>query len=303
MRLDSGIACTEGKNRMSDQIPDFHERRKTTLVDIQMMKQENRKITMLSIPDYPLGLLADRAGIDMILVGDSLAMTVLGYDDTIPVTVDEMLYHTKAVMRAVKYSFVVADMPFMSYNVSERDAILNAGRFMKEGRADAVKVEGGANVSHIVKAIHRAAIPVAGHIGLTPQAISMLGGLKVQGKDAVTAQKIIDDALLLEDAGAFLVILECVPASVAKIITDQLTVPTISYGAGLHCDGQGLVAHDIIGFFERFTPKFVKQYVNLNELILDAFRSYKGDVVAEEFPTDQHSFHIRKEELEKIGRR
>ncbi len=288
---------------MANQTSDIHERRKITIADIQLMKRENRKITMLSIPDYPLGLLADRAGIDMILVGDSLAMTVLGYEDTIPVTVEEMLYHTKAVTRAVRHCFVVADMPFMSYNVSERDAIINAGRFMKEGRADAVKVEGGANVEHIVKAIHRAAIPVVGHIGLTPQAISMLGGLKVQGSDAATAEKIIDDALLLEAAGAFLVILECVPASVAKIVTERLTVPTISYGAGIHCDGQGLVAHDIIGLFDRFTPKFVKRYVDLNELILEAFLSYKGDVVEGNFPTDKHSFHIKKDELEKIGKR
>ena len=287
---------------MATQIPENRDRTKVTIADIQKMKRESRKITMLSIPDYPLGLLADRAGLDMILVGDSLAMTVLGYDDTIPVTVDEMLYHTKAVTRAVRYSFVVADMPFMSYNVSERDAIFNAGRFMKEGRADAVKVEGGANVTHIVKAIHRAAIPVVGHIGLTPQAISMLGGLKVQGSDAATARQIIEDAQLLEEAGAFLIILECVPASVAKIVTERLTVPTISYGAGVHCDGQGLVAHDIIGLFDRFTPKFVKKYLNLNELILGAFLSYKGDVVGETFPTDQHSFHIRKEELEKLGK-
>lgn len=277
------------------------EHKKMTPVDLQMMKKEGKKITVLSIYDYPMALLADRAGIDAILVGDSLGMTVLGYEDTVPVTIEEMLHHTKAVTRAVKRALVIGDMPFMSFNPSERDAIINAGRFMKEAGADAVKVEGGANVVHIVKAIFRAGIPVAGHIGLTPQSISMLGGLKVQGKDAKSAQKLIDDALLLEDAGAFSIFFECVPAPISKIITERLKIPTISYGAGIDCDGQGLVSPDVLGLFERFTPKFAKRYVNLSELILKAFKSYREEVLKGDFPTDQHSFHIDEKELSKIG--
>jgi 3-methyl-2-oxobutanoate hydroxymethyltransferase len=275
-------------------------RKKITPVDFQMMKNEGKKITMLSIYDYPMALLADRAGIDSILVGDSLGMTLLGYENTVPVTMDEMLHHTKAVTRGADCALVIGDMPFMSFNASERDAILNAGRFMKEGGADAVKVEGGANVVHVVKAIFRAGIPVAGHIGLTPQTISMLGGLKTQGRDAKTAQGIIDDAVLLEDAGAFCVILECVPAAISKIVTERLAIPTISYGAGIHCDGQGLVTHDVLGLFDRFTPKFAKQYVNLSELILNALQSYREEVSKGEFPTDEHSYHINEEELRKI---
>ena len=276
------------------------EYKKITPIDIQMMKRQGKKITVLSIYDHPMALLADRAGIDCILVGDSLGMTVLGYEDTVPVTMEEMLHHTKAVTRAVKRALVIGDMPFMSFNASERDAIVNAGRFMKEGKADAVKVEGGANVEHIVKAIFKAGIPVAGHIGLTPQSISMLGGFKAQGKDAETAQRIIDDALLLEDARAFCIFLECVPALISKIITERLEIPTISYGAGFHCDGQGLVSPDVLGLFDRFTPKFAKQYINLNELILMAFQSYKEEVLKGDFPTDQHSYHIDEKELSKI---
>jgi 3-methyl-2-oxobutanoate hydroxymethyltransferase len=276
------------------------EKKKITLLDLQMMKREGKKITMLSIYDYPMALLADRAGIDTILVGDSLAMTLLGYENTIPVTMEEMLHHTKAVTRAVKYAFVIGDMPFMSYNTSERDAIFNAGRFMKEAGADAVKVEGGSNVIDIVKALIRAGIPVMGHIGLTPQTISMLGGLKAQGKDEKTAQKIIDDALLLEEAGVFAIVLECVPALLSKMVTERLKIPTISYGAGIYCDGQGLVSPDVLGLFDRFTPKFAKRYVNLSELVLKAFVSYKEEVLKGEFPTDQHSFHLDEEVLSKI---
>jgi 3-methyl-2-oxobutanoate hydroxymethyltransferase len=276
------------------------EKKKITLLDLQMMKREGKKITMLSIYDYPMALLADRAGIDTILVGDSLAMTLLGYENTIPVTMEEMLHHTKAVTRAVKYAFVIGDMPFMSYNTSERDAIFNAGRFMKEAGADAVKVEGGSNVIDIVKALIRAGIPVMGHIGLTPQTISMLGGLKAQGKDEKTAQKIIDDALLLEEAGVFAIVLECVPALLSKMVTERLKIPTISYGAGIYCDGQGLVSPDVLGLFDRFTPKFAKRYVNLSELVLKAFVSFKEEVLKGEFPTDQHSFHLDEEVLSKI---
>ncbi|MDI6764786.1 MAG: 3-methyl-2-oxobutanoate hydroxymethyltransferase [Thermodesulfobacteriota bacterium] len=276
------------------------DRKKITPVDVQTMKNEGKKITMLTAYDYPMALLEDRAGIDIILVGDSGGMTVLGYDNTLPVTMNEMIQLTKAVTRGSKYALILGDMPFMSYNTSERDAIINAGRFMKEGKADAVKLEGGASVKDIVKAIVRAGIPVMGHIGLTPQTISMLGGFKVQGKDAQAAQKIIDDALSLEDAGAFSVLLEAIPAPIAKRITERLKVPTIGIGAGIHCDGQVLVVHDMLGLFDRFTPKFAKRFVNLSEQMLKAFEAFREEVLKGEFPTDQHSFHIDEKELSKV---
>ena len=276
------------------------ERKKITPVDVQGMKREGKKIVMLTAYDYPMALLEDRAGIEVILVGDSLAMTVLGYENTVPVTMDEMIHHTKAVTRGAKYALIIGDMPFMSFNTSERDAILNAGRFMKEGGADAVKLEGGASVKETVRAIVKAGIPVMGHIGLTPQTISMLGGFKVQGKDAQAAQKIIDDALSLEDVGAFSVLLEAVPAPIAKRVTERLKVPTIGIGAGVHCDGQVLVVHDMLGLFDRFTPKFAKRYVNLSELTLKAFDSYREEVSKGTFPTDQQSFHMDEKELSKV---
>jgi 3-methyl-2-oxobutanoate hydroxymethyltransferase len=276
------------------------ERKKITPVDVQAMKKQGKKISMLTAYDYPMALLEDRAGIDIILVGDSLAMTVLGYENTLPVTMDEMIHHTKAVVRGAKHPLIIGDMPFMSYNSSEREAILNAGRFMKEAGADAVKLEGGASVKEIVRAIVKGGIPVMGHIGLTPQTISMLGGFKVQGKDAQAAQKIIDDALSLEEAGAFSVLLEAVPAPIAKMVTERLTVPTIGIGAGVYCDGQVLVVHDMLGLFDRFTPKFAKKYVNLSETILKALEAYRDEVLKGEFPTDQHSFHIDEKELSKI---
>jgi 3-methyl-2-oxobutanoate hydroxymethyltransferase len=276
------------------------DRKKITPVDIQRMKEEGKKITMLTAYDYPTALLEDRAGIDIILVGDSVGMTVLGYENTLPVTMDEMIHHTKAVSRGTKYALLVGDMPFMSFNTSEREAIINAGRFMKEGGADAVKLEGGASVKEIARAIVKAGIPVMGHIGLTPQTISMLGGFKVQGKDAQAAQKIIDDALSLEEVGVFSVILEAIPAPIAKMITERLKIPTIGIGAGVNCDGQVLVVHDLLGLFDRFTPKFAKRYVNLSELMLKAFQSYIEDVRKGDFPTDQHSFHIDEKELSKV---
>jgi 3-methyl-2-oxobutanoate hydroxymethyltransferase len=276
------------------------ERKKITPVDIQAMKKQGRKITMLTAYDYPMALLEDRAGIDVILVGDSLAMTVLGHENTLPVTMEEMIHHTKAVVRGAKHCLIVGDMPFMSYNTSEREAIVNAGRLMKEAGADAVKLEGGVSVKDTVRAIVKGGIPVMAHIGLTPQTISMLGGFKVQGKDARAAQKIIDDALSLEDAGAFSVVLEAVPAPIAKMVTDRLTIPTIGIGAGVHCDGQVLVVHDMLGLFDRFTPKFAKRYVNLSEQMLKAFEAYIEEVMKGTFPTDQHSFHIDEKELGKI---
>ncbi len=276
------------------------ERKKITPVDLQAMKNEGKRFSMLTAYDYPLALLEDRAGIEVILVGDSLAMTVLGYPNTVPVTMDEMIHHTKAVTRGATYALILGDMPFMSYNTSEREAILNAGRFMKEAGADAVKLEGGASMKDVVRSLVKAGIPVMGHIGLTPQTVSMLGGFKVQGKDAQAAQRIIDDALLLEDAGAFSVLLEAVPAPIAEKITARLKVPTVGIGAGPHCDGQVLVVHDMLGLFDRFTPKFAKGYINLSELILKAFRDYREEVLTGVFPTDQHSFHIEEKELSKV---
>ena len=272
---------------------------KVTLNDLQRMKVEGDKITMLSINDYPMALLGDKAGLDCILVGDSLAMTALGYETTVPVTVEEMLHHTKAVTRAVRRALVVGDMPFMS-NAIEADAVRNAGRFMKEGGADAVKLEGGRGIAPIVGAILRAGIPVMGHIGLTPQTISMLGGFKTQGRDAKRAQEVIDDAVAIEDTGAFSIILECIPDEISRIITERLEIPTISYGAGISCDGQGMVAHDMLGMFERFTPKFVKKYASLNEDMLRAFEEFATEVREAGFPTDEHAFHIKESELKKL---
>jgi len=274
--------------------------RKVMPANLQKQKEEKRKITMLSIYDYAIALLADRAGLDTILVGDSLAMTALGYDSTVPVTLDEMLHHTRAVSRAARRAMVVADMPFMSYQVSIEEAVRNAGRFLKEAGADAVKVEGGRTVVPTLAAIHNAGIPVIGHIGLTPQSATQLGGLKVQGGDAVAARRLVEDALALEAAGAFTVILECVPREVARLITARLRVPTISYGAGVHCDGQGIVSADLLGLFEQFTPRFAKRYVDLAPLISGAFHSYCADVVAGEFPDAEHSYGINATEFAKL---
>jgi len=273
------------------------ERRKITPHDLQARKREGRKITMLSIYDYPLALLAERAGLDTILVGDSLAMTALGHENTVSVTLEEMLHHVKAVARAARSAMVVADMPFMSYQPSERDAILAAGRFMKEGMADAVKVEGGAEMAPILGAIHRAGVPVMGHIGLTPQSAAQLGGLKVQGRTAQAARKLVADAAALQAAGAFAVILECVPGEVSRLVTESLRVPTISYGAGVHCDGQGMVSADMLGLFERFKPKFAKRYVDLAPQILKAFETYRDEVAAGGFPADEHTYAIDPKEL------
>jgi 3-methyl-2-oxobutanoate hydroxymethyltransferase len=273
---------------------------KITPVDLQARKREARKITMLSVYDYPLALLADRAGMDTLLVGDSLAMTALGYASTVPLKLEESLHHVKAVARAAKSAMVVADMPFMSYQPSERDAILAAGRFLQEGMADAVKLEGGGAMVATLGAIHRAGIPVMGHVGLTPQNAAQLGGLKVQGRTAEAAQKMLEDALRLEDAGAFVVILECVPDEVSRIITGRLGVPTISYGAGVHCDGQGMVSADMFGLFEGFKPKFAKRYVDLGAQILKTFETYREEVLGGRFPAEEHTYHIDPKELARL---
>lgn len=271
------------------------QRTKVTILDLQDKKARGVPITMVTAYDYPTALLVDRAGLDIILVGDSLAMVVLGHPNTVSVTMEEMLHHCRAVSKGAQYPLLVGDMPFMSYQVSATQAIENAGRFLKEAGMDVVKLEGGRDVAPIVKAIVRAGIPVMGHIGLTPQTVSKLGGFKVQGKTIEAARGLIEDALALEDAGCFSIILEAIPDRVAQLITERVKVPTIGIGAGIHCDGQVLVLHDMIGLFDRFTPKFVKRYVNVFPEIVGALQAYAEDVVQRRFPEPQHGFTIKEE--------
>lgn len=271
---------------------------KVSILDLQQKKADGQKITMLTAYDYPGATLVDEAGVDLILVGDSLAMTVLGHPNTVSVTMDEMLHHCKAVARGAKRSFLIGDMPFMSYQVSREEAIRNAGRFIKEAGMDAIKLEGGAEVVETVWAIVQAGIPVMGHLGLTPQTATKLGGFKVQGKTAAAANRLREDALALQAAGCFAIVLEAVPAPVAESISRELEVPTIGIGAGPGCDGQVLVFHDLLGLFDRFVPKFVKQYAHLRQPMLDAFRAYKEEVEAGTFPAEAHSFKIDEAELD-----
>lgn len=259
-------------------------------VDIIQKKGIRQKITMITAYDYPFARLIEDAGIEVILVGDSLAMVVQGNENTLPVTMDEMIYHTKMVTRATKKAMVVGDMPYMSYQISTEQCLFNAGRFLKEGGANAVKIEGGREVSDLIKALTRAEIPVMAHIGLTPQAIHRMGGYKVQGKTEESAQRLIDDSKILQDAGAFSIVLEAIPVDLAHRITDTLEIPTIGIGAGQYCDGQVLVLHDVIGLFDRFTPKFVKTYTNVREPILSALRQYKKEVEEGVFPSEEYSF-------------
>jgi 3-methyl-2-oxobutanoate hydroxymethyltransferase len=276
------------------------ERKKVTISDLQGMKRDGKKITMLTAYDYPMARLIDDAGIDSILVSNSLGMVVLGYDSTVPVTMDEMIHHSKAVRRGTRYAFLIGDMPFMSYQVSKEDAIRNAGRFMKEAGCDAVKLEGGYDVIEATEAIIASGIPVLGHLGLTPQSVSKLGGYKVQGKDASSAARILDEALRLEKSGCFAIVLECVPDMVAKIISEKLKIPTIGIGAGQYCDGQVLVTNDMVGLFDRFLPKFVKQYVRLAPQISEGLKRYIEDVRKGVFPGPEHSYTIKEEEIKKL---
>lgn len=259
-----------------------------------------RKLTMLTAYDYPMAQCVDQAGIDMILVGDSLAMVVLGHQDTLAVTMDEMLHHTRAVSRGAARALVIGDMPFMSYQVSDAQAVTNAGRFLKEAQAQAVKLEGGARVLSRVRAIIDAGIPVQGHLGLTPQSAAQLGGFKVQGKSAAAAQRLIEDAQTLADAGCFSIVLEAIPAPIAERITAAVPVPTIGIGAGPHCDGQVLVSHDLLGLFDRFVPRFVKQYAKLAGDIRKAVSQFKEEVESGRFPAAEHCFAMAPEELDKI---
>ena len=275
-------------------------KKKTTILEIQQAKTEGRKLVMVTAYDYPFGLLADQAEVDMVLVGDSLGMVVMGLDGTVAVTMENMIHHIKAVVRGCKGPLVIGDMPFGSYNTSLRDAIHNANRLMKEGGCDAIKLEGGLNFAPSIEAIVNAGIPVQGHIGLTPQTASALGGFKMQGKDAAAAKQIIDDARSLESAGVFSIVLEAVPAPLGKFVSEAVKVPIIGIGAGADVDGQVLVTYDMIGLFDRFVPKFVKQYANTRSVILDAMKAYKKEVQQKIFPEAQHSFKMPNETLAQL---
>ena len=273
---------------------------RVTTAAVKQKKADGKPITMLTAYDYPMAKLVDEAGIDMILVGDSVGNVMLGYESTVPVTMDEMVHHVKAVGRAAKRAMVVADMPFLSYQVSKKEALYNAGRFLKEAGAQGVKLEGGVEVAEVVRKMVNAGIPVVGHIGLTPQSIHQLGGFKVQGKDLEAARKILADAKALEEAGVFSIVLECVPTPLAKLVTEKAKVATIGIGAGPYCDGQVLVIHDILGLYHGFTPKFVKQYTSLHGQIAEAIKQYREEVESGAFPAEEHCFAAPDELVEKL---
>ncbi|MEE0914000.1 MAG: 3-methyl-2-oxobutanoate hydroxymethyltransferase [Ruminococcus sp.] len=273
---------------------------KNTVVTFREAKQKGEKLTMLTAYDYSTAKLIDEAGVNSILVGDSLGNVILGYEDTISVTMEDMIHHGAAVARGAKNALVVIDMPFMSYQTSVYDAVVNAGRLMKEGRADAVKLEGGKEVCPQIEAITAAGIPVVAHLGLTPQSINAFGGFRVQGKSEETAKKLIADAKAVEQAGAFAVVLECVPAKLAEIITKEISIPTIGIGAGNVCDGQVLVYQDMLGMFSDFTPKFVKRFANVGEVMTSAFKQYCEEVKNGTFPSEEHEYKIDDEILEKL---
>ncbi len=263
---------------------------RVTTAQIREKKVKGAKITMLTAYDYATALLLDKSAVDIILVGDSLGMVVLGYESTLPVTMEEMLHHTKAVARGTKRAMLIADMPFLSYQVSNTEALNNAGRFLKEAGAQGVKIEGGKEVAELIYRMTAVGIPVMAHLGLTPQSVHQLGGYKIQGKDDATANKLLQDAALIEEAGAFSLVLECVPAPLAGRITETLRIPTIGIGAGVHCDGQVLVVNDMLGLSERFVPKFVKKYADLHIQMQAAVQQYVAEVKSGKFPDDEHSF-------------
>ena len=273
---------------------------KNTAVTFKQAKEKNERLTMLTAYDYSTAKLIDSSGINGILVGDSLGMVCLGYEDTLSVTMEDMIHHTKAVARGVKNSLIIGDMPFMSYQTSVYDAVVNAGRLIKEGRAHSVKLEGGLEVCDKIEAITKASIPVMAHIGLTPQSVNSIGGFKVQGKDEEAAKALIEAAIAIEKAGAFAIVLECVPSKLAKIITEKVSIPTIGIGAGADCDGQILVYQDMLGMFNDFTPKFVKKYENLGEKMTSAFNKYIEEVRDGIFPSEEHGFKISDEVIEKL---
>jgi len=275
-------------------------RSKVTILTLRDKVEKGQQITMITGYDYPLALLEERAGMDIILVGDSLAMTVLGYESTLPATMDVMIEHAKAVRRGAPAAYVIGDMPYMSYQISVEEAVRNAGRFMKEAGTDAIKLEGGRNVVDIIKALTKATIPVMGHLGLTPQSTAMLGGFKAQGRDIAAAELIIEDAKALEEAGVSSLLLEAVPPEVAKVVTKNANIPVIGIGAGPHCHGQLLIVHDMLGFFDAFTPKFVKKYADMTTVIVGALSEYKQDVENGAFPMDEHCYKMQAEALSKF---
>lgn len=273
---------------------------RVTTATVREMKEKKEPIVMLTAYDYPWAKMFDDAGVDMILVGDSLGNVVLGYDSTLPVTMEEMIHHGKAVRRGTKRAMVVVDMPFMSYQVSKEDALRNAGRIMKETGAEAVKLEGGEEIAETIKAIVSAGIPVVGHLGLTPQHVHQLGGFKVQGKNEAVAKKMIADAKIITEAGAFAMVLECLPTPLAELISKNSLVPTIGIGGGVGCDGQVLVYQDMLGLFNGFVPKFVKQYRNLYNDVVEGVREYVDEVRERKFPTEEYSFSMGQEILDKL---
>ena len=273
---------------------------KKTVTTFAKAKASGEKLTMLTAYDYSTAKLMDEAGVDSILVGDSLGNVVLGYEDTVSVTMEDMIHHGAAVARGAKEALVVIDMPFMSYQTSVYDAVVNAGRLMKEGRANAVKLEGGVEVAPQIKAITQAGIPVVAHLGLTPQSINALGGYKVQGKSEDAAKKLLEDALAVQEAGAFALVLECVPTKLASLITKKLTIPTIGIGAGNECDGQVLVYQDMLGMFSDYVPKFVKQFAQVGEIMKKAFSDYKEEVASGAFPAEKNSYKIDDEVIDKL---
>lgn len=273
---------------------------KNTTVTFKKAKEEKTKLTMLTAYDYSFAKLMDEAGVNSILVGDSVGMVCLGYEDTLPVTMEDMIHHTAAVSRGAANALVVADMPFMSYQTSVYDAVVNAGRLIKEGHAQAVKLEGGFEVTEQIKAIVSASIPVVAHIGLTPQSVNAFGGFKVQGKNQEAAQKLLDEARAVEKAGAFAVVLECVPEKLASKISQELSIPTIGIGAGAGCDGQVLVYQDMLGLFSDFTPKFVKKFANVGEIVSGAFRDYIKEVQEGSFPAKEHTFKMDDEVIDHL---
>ena len=273
---------------------------KNTAATFAAAKAKGEKLSMLTAYDYSTAKLEDESGINGILVGDSLGNVVLGYEDTVSVTMEDMIHHGAAVARGAKNALVVVDMPFMSYEVTVEEAVRNAGRLMKEGRAGAVKLEGGVRVAEQIRAIVKAGIPVMGHIGLTPQSINVFGGFKVQGKSEEAARALLADAKAVEEAGAFAVVIEAVPAALAQMITDAVSSPTIGIGAGAGCDGQILVYQDMLGMFSDFTPKFVKRYANVGEVMREAFANYAAEVASGAFPTEEHTYKIKDDVLEKL---
>jgi len=274
--------------------------KKLLISDLQEMKNQKKKITMITAYSYPQGLIVDEAGIDIVLVGDSLGMVELGYRDTVPVTMDEMLSHTISTVRGVKRAHVVGDMPFMSYNISIEQAVTNAGILYKDGGADSVKLEGGQDMAPAVRAIVKAGIPTFGHIGLTPQTAATMGGFKVQGKSIDAAKKVIDDAIALEDAGAFAIILEAIPRQLGALITKTVKIPTIGIGGGVDCDGQVLVFHDLVGLFRRFSPKFVKVYADAYTFQLNAVKEFIGEIQEQKFPAEEHTFTMKEDIIEEL---